>query len=306
MRAGAAVLAINAATRGFRPLRDRVSVTSSHIVLTEPVPDVLEAARLDRRRVHHRRAHVRALLPHHARRPDRVRLGRRPARARRAARRPRRGRSRGRGGDPRATWSTMFPALEGRAITHAWGGPIDVSPSHLPADRHARRRARALRVRLHRQRRRPVAPRRPRARLAGLGRVDRPRGRRSRARRASRRSRSPSRAECWSAVPFYVRNVLRSRAGAVDPLTRAVTAAPRALGIHVGRAELEVFTRVGARVVRTLRGGTASDRGRSARRRRRARPPVVASQVEAKAPPTRQSAVWERRERVDRARRAAG
>ena len=26
----------------------------------------------------------------------------------------------------------MFPALEGRAITHAWGGPIDVSPSHLP------------------------------------------------------------------------------------------------------------------------------------------------------------------------------
>ena len=26
----------------------------------------------------------------------------------------------------------MFPPLEGRAITHAWGGPIDVSPSHLP------------------------------------------------------------------------------------------------------------------------------------------------------------------------------
>jgi hypothetical protein len=25
-----------------------------------------------------------------------------------------------------------FPPLEGRAITHAWGGPIDVSPSHLP------------------------------------------------------------------------------------------------------------------------------------------------------------------------------
>jgi hypothetical protein len=26
----------------------------------------------------------------------------------------------------------MFPQLEGRRITHAWGGPIDVSPSHLP------------------------------------------------------------------------------------------------------------------------------------------------------------------------------
>ena len=26
----------------------------------------------------------------------------------------------------------MFPALAGRRITHAWGGPIDVSPSHVP------------------------------------------------------------------------------------------------------------------------------------------------------------------------------
>jgi glycine/D-amino acid oxidase-like deaminating enzyme len=27
---------------------------------------------------------------------------------------------------------SFFPQLEGRAIDHAWGGPIDVSPSHLP------------------------------------------------------------------------------------------------------------------------------------------------------------------------------
>ena len=47
VRAGAAVLAVNAATRGFRPLRGRVSVTSSHIVLTEPVPDVVEALGAD-------------------------------------------------------------------------------------------------------------------------------------------------------------------------------------------------------------------------------------------------------------------
>jgi glycine/D-amino acid oxidase-like deaminating enzyme len=26
----------------------------------------------------------------------------------------------------------LFPALAGRSITHAWGGPIDVSPSHIP------------------------------------------------------------------------------------------------------------------------------------------------------------------------------
>ena len=26
----------------------------------------------------------------------------------------------------------IFPGLEGREITHAWGGPIDASPTHLP------------------------------------------------------------------------------------------------------------------------------------------------------------------------------
>ena len=26
-----------------------------------------------------------------------------------------------------------FPGLRGRRITHAWGGPIDASPTHLPA-----------------------------------------------------------------------------------------------------------------------------------------------------------------------------
>ena len=98
MRAGAGVLTINAATRGVRPLRSRLSVTSSHIVLTEPVPDVLEAARLDRGRVDHRRPHVPALLPDDPRRPHPVRLGRRAARARRPARRPNRGRPAGRRG----------------------------------------------------------------------------------------------------------------------------------------------------------------------------------------------------------------
>ena len=26
----------------------------------------------------------------------------------------------------------IFPSLEGTRITHAWGGPVDVSPSHIP------------------------------------------------------------------------------------------------------------------------------------------------------------------------------
>jgi hypothetical protein len=27
----------------------------------------------------------------------------------------------------------LLPALRGRAVTHAWGGPIDIAPAHLPA-----------------------------------------------------------------------------------------------------------------------------------------------------------------------------
>ena len=42
VRAKSAVLAVGPSARSFRPLRSRLSVTSSHIVLTEPVPDVIE------------------------------------------------------------------------------------------------------------------------------------------------------------------------------------------------------------------------------------------------------------------------
>ena len=45
--------------------------------------------------------------------------------------RPRRARPGGHRGGPRPP-APFFPGLEGRRIEHAWGGPIDVSPSHLP------------------------------------------------------------------------------------------------------------------------------------------------------------------------------
>jgi glycine/D-amino acid oxidase-like deaminating enzyme len=35
-------------------------------------------------------------------------------------------------GGARASLERFFPQLRGRAVTHAWGGPIDVSPTHLP------------------------------------------------------------------------------------------------------------------------------------------------------------------------------
>jgi glycine/D-amino acid oxidase-like deaminating enzyme len=131
VRAGAAVLALNAATRGVRPLRSRLSVTSSHIVLTEPVPDVLEAigwtggeAVTDAR-----------LLVHYFRTtPDRrIAFGWGGGRLAFGAR------LNGHvevdaevAADTHRGLLELFPALEGRQITHAWGGPIDVSPSHLP------------------------------------------------------------------------------------------------------------------------------------------------------------------------------
>jgi glycine/D-amino acid oxidase-like deaminating enzyme len=31
-----------------------------------------------------------------------------------------------------ATLREFFPGLQGRRVTHAWGGPIDVAPTHLP------------------------------------------------------------------------------------------------------------------------------------------------------------------------------
>jgi glycine/D-amino acid oxidase-like deaminating enzyme len=131
VRAGAAVLAVNAATRGVRPLRSRLSVTSSHIVLTEPVPDVLETigwtggeAITDARTFLH---YFRTT------RDGRVLFGWGGGRLAFGAR------LNGRievDADVAATVHRhlvdYFPALEGRAIAHAWGGPIDVSPSHLP------------------------------------------------------------------------------------------------------------------------------------------------------------------------------
>ena len=49
MRAGAAVLATGPALAGHRPLRRRLTVASSHMVITEPVPDVVAELGLDGR-----------------------------------------------------------------------------------------------------------------------------------------------------------------------------------------------------------------------------------------------------------------
>jgi glycine/D-amino acid oxidase-like deaminating enzyme len=132
VRAGAAAVAINAGSGQLRRLRNRLTVSSSHIVLTEPVPDVIEQlgwtggeAITDGR----------ALL-HYFRttRDGRILLGWGGGRMEVGAR------THGRAEVDAAAVEgarqgllRIFPMLEGREITHAWGGPIDVSPTHLPA-----------------------------------------------------------------------------------------------------------------------------------------------------------------------------
>ena len=132
VRAGTAVLAIGPAAASWRgPLRSRLSVASSHIVITEPVPDLLEEIGwtggeciIDGR----------ALVDYFRTTPEgRIVFGWGGGRIAMGARLG--GRSEL---DPEvvagvaAHLHAFFPGLAGRAITHAWGGPIDASPTHLP------------------------------------------------------------------------------------------------------------------------------------------------------------------------------
>ena len=131
VRSHAIVLAVNTATAGFPGYRMSLAVASSHIVLTEPVPDALEElgwtggeAIVDSR-----------TLVHYMRTTDDGRIafgwgggamgfgGRRPHRV-----------ELDRAVIARTSESLVrfFPQLRGRQVTHAWGGPIDVSPTHLP------------------------------------------------------------------------------------------------------------------------------------------------------------------------------
>ena len=68
VRAPEIVVAVNAAATGWRPVARHVTNFGSYVVLTEPVPELLERDRLDGRRGDLRRAHVPALLPHDCRR----------------------------------------------------------------------------------------------------------------------------------------------------------------------------------------------------------------------------------------------
>jgi glycine/D-amino acid oxidase-like deaminating enzyme len=131
VRAGHAVLAAGGAQEALRPLRRRLTLTSSHMVITEPVPDLLEELGWTGGECI---TDARHLLHYFRTTPDgRVAFGWGGGRCVAGAR------THGHAEiDPGVAMQVarhlvrFFPGLAGRRIEHAWGGPIDVSPTHTP------------------------------------------------------------------------------------------------------------------------------------------------------------------------------
>lgn len=132
VKAGRLVLA-NGPTLAGRgsPLRHNVTVASSHMVITEPVPDVIEEIGWTGGEAI---SDCRALLSYFRTTPDgRIAFGWGGGRIAAG------GRRRGRAEVDAEVAAQVaiglreyFPQLAGRELTHAWGGPIDASASHLP------------------------------------------------------------------------------------------------------------------------------------------------------------------------------
>jgi len=236
VRARHGVLAAGAAAAGVGPLRRRLTVASSHMVLTEPVPDVLEATGWTGGEAI---TDARSLLHYFRTTPDgRIAFGWAGGRM-------------GYGGrlggrievDPgvarqtRADLVRVFPALAGRRITHAWGGPIDVSPAHLPAV------AALPGGRVHYAvgfTGNGVGP----SHLAGRILASLARDRRDELSRLAlveaRVPRVPPEPVRWLGGALIRRALIRRErreesGGAPDPVTRLVTDLPRRIGVHIVR-----------------------------------------------------------------------
>jgi glycine/D-amino acid oxidase-like deaminating enzyme len=131
IRARHAVLAAGGELARVGRLGRRVLVGSSHLIVTEPVPDVIAELGWGGEAISDARSFL-----HYTRttRDERIAFGwagGRPAFG---------GRVGGRVQVDPAIVSALhahllrwFPMLEGRAIEHAWGGPIDITPARVPA-----------------------------------------------------------------------------------------------------------------------------------------------------------------------------
>jgi glycine/D-amino acid oxidase-like deaminating enzyme len=129
--AGAAVMATAGQLVRLPSLRRRLTLTSSHMVITEPVPELLSEIGWTGGECI---TDARAMVHYFRTTPDgRIGFGWGAGEVVRGAR------SGGRAEiDPGVIAQVerhlvrFFPGLEGRRIELAWGGPVDVSPSHFP------------------------------------------------------------------------------------------------------------------------------------------------------------------------------
>ena len=235
LRAGHALLATGSALLGVRPLRRALTATSSHMVVTEPVPELLsEIGWTGGECISDSRAMLHYFRTTH---DGRIAFGWGGGRIVCGSRLRRRAEV-----DPgmvrqvERDLRSFFPGLEGRSVEHAWGGPIDVSPTHLPL-------IRSLGFRVHAgfgYTGNGVGPSqligRTMASLAldrrdefsDLPLIDPP--------RASVPP-EPLRFAGGSLIrrALLRRERLEEEERSVDPLTRAVCGIPERVGIHVGR-----------------------------------------------------------------------
>lgn len=135
LRARRVVLGIGGASLRLPHLRHALTATSSHMVVTEPVPELLEQIGWtgnecitdSRAMIHYFRTTADGRIAFGwggggIVRGPRVKGGRveiDPAMAEQVE----------------ADMRSFFPGLAGKRVEHAWGGPIDVSPTHLPVVR---------------------------------------------------------------------------------------------------------------------------------------------------------------------------
>jgi glycine/D-amino acid oxidase-like deaminating enzyme len=128
--APAAVLAVHDGALRVAPLRRRLTASTSHMVITEPVPEALaESGWTGGEAV----TDGRAFLHYFRTTPDhRIAFGWGGGRVAFGARTARVELDRSVVAQAARDLQRIFPTVAGSRITHAWGGPIDVSPTHLP------------------------------------------------------------------------------------------------------------------------------------------------------------------------------
>ncbi|MBK5231459.1 MAG: FAD-dependent oxidoreductase [Thermoleophilia bacterium] len=132
VRAERVILAIGPSLAGYgSPIRQSTTVASSHMVITEPVPELIEEIGWTGGEAI---SDCRALLTYFRTTPDgRIAFGWGGGRIAAAGRRHGRAEL-----DPEVVGQVgrnlleYFPGLAGRQLEYAWGGPIDASATHLP------------------------------------------------------------------------------------------------------------------------------------------------------------------------------